>query len=275
MFGSSYLNLVVTTAFVRNAAVNSARLQAVRMSTSTLCHATEGRVPGFRFDTHESGVYRIPPPVGRRRRVIRIPQESSSPLTTLRAFISRIEAEVARPILKAESEEAFFQAVKSHWSVYRDILDAARVLLETSGPALKARVEDAARHSLRVPAKKLAGETAAEEVEFIEATYARATGMVAKVLGREASDRARDFELAREFRTQAAVFQLGALLIELAAHERLGTAASISCSFELARGGALGAYGAVREALELRHPPVEVSEGVGPFDDEEMALARW
>lgn len=211
--------------------------------------------------------FRVPP---RLRRVL-APSEQFSKLC------AKLCTKVVEPLLWGETREECFAAVRAGWSLYLDTMGALRLVIETHGlvAALEGVSLSDPKDDLRQAARRLAGAAGEDELLFDSATYERALRLVGKVPDTPPSDAERDLKLADEFNVHASLYELATVALLVAASDRFKpTSAGIDAAFEMARGSALRAYAAVREAIALRTPtrPTEEYE-LAPFDEEDAFLA--
>ncbi len=196
-----------------------------------------------------------------------------TPADMLELLLEKVRASMIAPALRSATRERYMQIVGSQWREFLETSEAMRVILQSTAPfAMEADAAEFVR-ILTEAARSLAGDIAAEEVEFDLATCERAFA-VAEKLPNSMSSSEEGRRVLREFRTHIFLHGFGSLAILSANQEPRLTQAGITTSFELLRGGALHAYAIARSAQIELSDNDQASESFEelPFDDEDMRL---
>lgn len=191
-------------------------------------------------------------------------------------IFEKINKRLITPFLRAETRQACWEILSENFSTYTECSEALRVVVAEMDADAK-KLDDAAfltntSYSIALHTDQ----SAADEFAFSWKTYGRAMRLLEKLLAeqREPSDLDRDRKAAEQFRVQATLHNIGMLAILHAYKVVNPTKAAWELSFDLARGGALRTYSALREALELRREQVDVHPSFeSGFDGEGAYLA--
>lgn len=187
------------------------------------------------------------------------------------------------PAIRAKDGEGYERFLMEHFHEYCETLQSLHVCVaralseERAAVVAEARLEAVLR-DLCEKAAALAGDSAAEEVDFTFSTFRRA----ARIVGSFARDGLTpeqlelDRGLARKYHASAAIHCFGVFSLLAAGSGIHASASVIDKAFELLRSGALDAYSAAREAWELRQPvePAEQTDFPEQFDANDVALAN-
>ncbi len=190
-----------------------------------------------------------------------------------------IYSQFVEPALREATPEEYVKAIAARWHEYRETLDAlhvviARTMSEEKATALAERSTVEAMEALREKVITYAGEGAADEVEFSLQTYLRAARVAVRIasLG-PATDVDRDAELCRAFHNASALHVFGIASLCAITGGFPCEPAVATRAFSVLREGALGAYVAAREAVDLRAPREAEAADELPFDEEDRRLA--
>lgn len=206
------------------------------------------------------------------------------PASILPAFRVLAESLFARsiaPALKAESRDTFVRAFGESWSEFFEGVKALGFIAQIASSGERADIlaskgATEITRKLRERVVALAGSEAEHELDFASSTYLRALRVASQIMRGGPSDprhATEDMRLATRFVTSATVYLFGQCCL-LAAAETSVAPGVVTGAFELLRVGALNAYSAAREALDLRVEPSQ-SENLDPglVDAQDLELA--
>jgi hypothetical protein len=203
---------------------------------------------------------------------VTVETQVSEPVDVAQALRHRAFDEFITPLVRAQSREAFYDLVLEKLNLFIDASEAVRVTRKATGASTSTDRSFMEKYYERIAA--VAGPEAGEELRFDVATMVRVSKLTAKIAGMEVE---LEEEFASEFATQLMLHTVGVVGIMNIASGAEHSQVGMDQCFELARGGALRAYAAVRNAF----PPRRAAESVADvptrldFDAEDAHLAGF
>lgn len=191
----------------------------------------------------------------------------------------RMHERCIAPCLRAKTEAECNEQMMKVWEEYLQISSALHTVISQvlSGDNARSAAEQNLRGIVDFMCKRaadVAGEDAEGEFSFAAETYLRAMKLSWKVRARPlpAGKEKKDKRLVRRFTAMAALHVFGLYMVTGIARGETATPVAVRWAFEAMRVGALQAYVAVREALELRSVDDHAPE-VGTEASADEALA--
>lgn len=198
------------------------------------------------------------PPRGRntsrKRQAQPKPVVPDAAAAAISGIVSSVRTDIIAPLLQAKTVEQFHDLFGEHFAAFIDAMDAIRTVQRTSGAPATAP-DRSFMDKYYAALGEIVEPAAEDELRFDVATVDRALAVVRQLRELPPSESSVEESLAKDFRINVAMHTLGLVsLMELAGGAKHSRPAMLQC-FELARGGALRAYAAVRQALDTRRPP--------------------
>lgn len=228
--------------------------------------------------------YVSPVAVKRRLAGAPIPQPARFPIPAHQDAVDLLAESIYRdfvePALRAEDESAYVDFIAQRWHEFRETLRALHVFIARASS--EERASEVAEESmaevldeLRGRIVALAGAEAESELDFASESYLRALRVAGRFGGlKQPSDLSADRKLCAQFHNFAAIHFLGLFSLLAAAAGSPTSSKVVRRAFDLLRGGALGAYTAARQAMDLRLPAAEATGEFPMLDAGDVALAE-
>lgn len=205
-------------------------------------------------------------------------EELSTHDVALKRIFAKIHKQLTTPLLRAETRQAYWAVLAENYNTYVECSEALRVVMSEMSDEAKQVDDDAFLEQSMRSISLHVSQLAADEFAFSWRTYERAMRLRDKLLASEQqpADPDRDCKLAEQYHQQSVLHNIGMLAILHAYKGVNPTKVAWEMSFDLARGGALRTYAALREAIRLRRDQVEVVPSFdGGFDREDAYLAGF
>ncbi|HET8937712.1 MAG TPA: hypothetical protein VFN67_29915 [Polyangiales bacterium] len=188
------------------------------------------------------------------------------------------------PALQAQTSDAYIKAFVDNvhrfqrsWDAVTEVLSVAIGRERLAGLANDEKAEADAETELIKSAVQLRGDDAQSEIEFCLSTLKAAHRLAGRLhpLKTDNENRERDMQLALHYRLAQSLNTFAMLSLVTASAASSGTEIAIDAAFECCRMGAMEAYSAAREGVELRTSVSDdPSEIPADFSDEDLALAE-
>lgn len=192
--------------------------------------------------------------------------------------VEQIHDRFVVPAIRSGSVGAYVGFFKDHWGDFFDLVRALSVLGGKDEDSLSEfeRASSETRELLKMAAERVAGAAAGHEADFAVATALNAIGLVRKFVEmKPPQDQAADRKCAADYNQAFAVHCFGAWSVLAVSWEKKGIDEGVvRMAFELLRYGALEAYCAAREGLDLRRTSDSLDlYPSASFTDEEFRLS--
>jgi hypothetical protein len=202
---------------------------------------------------------------------------------SLTEAVDQLFKRFVEPAVRTKTKREYFQFfIKNCPNIFEALFGMTAMLKLTSSEEKTfktAQMSFYALHQAIVNAAiDIAGAAEGENVDFAFSTYLSALEILTEIHGVPEGDATREAELKVEFSAFSAVFVFGIFSIwaarEAKTREGLVTPLEVvQGAVKYARDGALKAYAATREAVELRSRPEAAVHKFMEFDDEDARLA--